>query len=638
MRFLILLIIGLYSIAPTLAFQNYPNVAEINGEPISKAEFLYAFQKNQREKTPVVYDSLEKYLNQYIDFKLKVLAAKKLGIDTTRAFLEEYNGYISQIQKPYLQNPVSEEKLILEVYNRLKYEVNASHILIRIANESNPMDTLAAYWKTDSLRSLAVNGADFTLLAKNNSQDGSAKDGGSLGWFTAMSMVYPFENGAYETPVGGISKIIRSQFGYHIIKVNDKRLAKGRVKTSHIFLTKNGRSRESGNQLIKTIYDSIQNGGDWKALCKQYTDDSQTKLNGGSLPFSGTGQLPNEFLNMAYSLKTPGEIAPPLETSYGWHIIRLDATEKMPSLEELRPKISENIRRSGRNQLSLEILVNKLKHENGFEQDLPVLQNTIAQIAAIGLPNINLASLSTKVIFKTGNKEVPYSNFFNSLGNATQITTGSLWNRYKLFEREQIILYEDSLAPQKYPEYGFLLNEYKEGLMLFEVMEREVWNKTTEDSIGLYSFYNTHTKNYSAPERASVWVIESTNSENLEKVVNNFKWNKNMSFENALKAQLEPQVFSALKIAKRTYQREDLPNFAQNWKEHVLLNQPSEKRVYAIEEIIPKGVYRLEEIKGLIMADYQNWLEKDWVKSLRKASKIEIDTKVLKQIASDEKR
>ncbi|WP_339606286.1 peptidylprolyl isomerase [uncultured Roseivirga sp.] len=637
MRFLVLLILGLYS-APVLAFQDNVSVAKINGEPISKAEFLYAFQKNQTNKTPIVYDSLEKYLDQYIDFKLKVLAAKKLGIGSTPAFLEEYNGYISQIQKPYLQNPVSEESLILEVYDRLKYEVNASHILIRIDNESNPMDTLAAYDKTDSLRNEVLNGADFALLARNNSQDGSAKNGGSLGWFTAMSMVYPFENGAYETPVGGISKIIRSQFGYHIIKVNDKRETKGRVKTSHIFLTKNGRSRESGNQLIKTIYDSIQNGGDWKELCKQYTDDSQTQLNGGSLPFSGSGQLPEEFLNVAYGLKNSGEIAPPLETSYGWHIIRLDAVEKRPSLEDLRPKISENIRRSGRNQLSPEVLVNKLKHENGFKQDLPLLQNTIAQIAAVGLPNLNLPKLSDQSIFRIGEKEIPYSKFFNSLGNANQITPASLWNRYKLFEREQIILHEDGLAPQKYPEYAFLLNEYREGLMLFEIMEKEVWNKAIEDSIGLKSFFNSNKENYTAPERASVWVIESVNSENLDKVLSTFKWAKNSSFESGLKAQLEPQVFSALKIAKRTYQRKDLPNFAKNWKEHTLFSQPSEKRVYAIEEIIPKGLYRLEEVKGQVMADYQNWLELEWLKALRKTNKIEIDTNVLKQIASDEKR
>ncbi|WP_323757946.1 peptidylprolyl isomerase [Roseivirga sp.] len=638
MRFLVLLIFCFYSFAPVSAFQSNTNVAQINGTPISKAEFLYAFHKNQKADTPIIYDSLEKYLNQYIDFKLKVLAAKKAGIDVSEAFQEEYNGYIAQIQKPYLQNPVSEESLILEVYNRLKYEVNASHILIRIANESNPMDTLAAYEKTDSLRSLAVNGADFWLLAKNNSQDGSAKDGGSLGWFTAMSMVYPFENGAYETPVDGISKIIRSQFGYHIIKVNDKRQAKGRIKTSHIFLTKNDRSRESGNQLIKTIYDSIQNGGDWKALCKQYTEDSQTQLNGGSLPFAGTGQLPEEFLNVAYSIETPGDIATPLEASYGWHIIRLDAIEQMPSLEELRSKISENIRRSGRNQLSPEVLVNKLKHENGFEQDLPRLQNTIAQIAAVGLPNIDLASLSTQTIFKIGEKEVPFSDFFNSLGNANQITLTSLWNRYILFEREEIIQYEDSLAAQKYPEYGFLLDEYKEGLMLFEIMEKEVWNKAAEDSIGLNSFFKSNKKNYVAPERASVWVIESVDSESLEKVSSNFTWNQNMSLEKTLKAQLDPQVFSALKIAKRTYQRDDLPNFAHNWKEQILFSQPAENRIYAIEEIIPEGLYRLEEIKGLVMADYQDWLEKDWVKSLRKANKIDIDTKILRQIASDEKR
>ena len=636
MRFFLLIIVGILNLCSAMAFQQ-PPVASINGKAISQGEFLYAFNKNRSQNEPLNYDSLVNYLDQYINFKLKVLAAEELGIDQNPTFINEYQNYISQVQKPYMQNPVSEEALVKEAYERLKYEINASHILIRIQNESNPMDSLPAYEKINNIRNEIINGADFAEMAKIHSQDGSAKDGGSLGWFTALAMVYPFENGAYKTAVGQVSEIIRSQFGYHIIKVNDKRKAKGKIKTSHIFLTKNGRSVESGNALIQTIYDSLNNGGQWKALVQQYTDDSQTKLNGGSLPFVGTGQLPDEFLNVAYSLQQPGEISKPVEASYGWHIIRLDAKEEIPPLESLRDELADKIRRSGRNQLSPDDLVAKLKKENGFEQDFPLLQNTIAQIASVGLPNLDLNSLSEKTILRIGNKELPYSLFFQSLGNANQITPTTLWNRYKLFEREQIILHEDEQATTRYPEYGYLMQEYKEGLMLFEIMERKIWNRAAEDSIGLQAFYESNQAKYSAPERAVIWVIESESEASLRATKDNISWKVAEDFEDQLESRLAPEVYGTLKIAKRIFERDDLPNFEPYWQANAMVDRPSEKRLYVVQEIIPRGFYRLEEIQGVVMSDYQNWLEEEWLKALRIKNQIVVNKNVLKQIASDEK-
>lgn len=634
----ITILFGLQAIS-SLAFQKADNiVASINKEPILADEFMYAFNKNRKSEGVIHYDSLEKYLNQYIDFKLKVLLAKKRGIDTTQAFVQEYKGYISQVQKPYLQNSTTEESLIKEAYERLKEEIHAAHILIKINNDANPEDTLKAYQKIDSLRQLAISGSPFDQLAKENSSDGSARNGGDLGWFTSMAMVYPFENGAYKTEVGGISEIVRSQFGYHIIKVFAKRPTKGKVKTSHIFLTKNGRSIESGNQLMQAIYDSLHNGGNWKELVKKYSEDSRTKLNSGGLPLAGTGELPEEYLNIAYNLEKPGDVSKPTETSYGWHIVKLDQKQEMPSFEDLKPSISERIRRSGRNQLDMDEVVKKLKVESQFQQDFAKLKKIVSDIEQMGLPNVESPALAKEEIFRIGSKSVSYEGYFKDLGNANQLNATALWNRYKTFEREQLLAYAEELAPKKYPEYGFLLNEYKEGLMFFAVMETEVWNKGAADEAGQENFFEANKSKYQAPERAEVWVIECNNSALLTSILENSEWAQQQPFLEAVVDKLPDKERKELKIAKRTFVQDDLPNFAQNWRQTQLFGNPSEGRIYAMEKILAAGTYDLDEIRGMVISDYQDYLDKEWIKSLRKQNKIFINKKVLKQLASDEEK
>lgn len=638
MRILLFLIFTSFCTSQAFGYQDNGVVATINGSAIKKGELIYAFKKNRPKNEKIQIDSLEKYLEQYINFKLKVLEAEKLGVDTTKAFKDEYEGYISQVQKPYLQNPISELDLIQEAYDRMKFEINASHILIRINNANSPADTLVAYQKIDSVRNLALNGTSFEDLAKKYSSDGSSGNGGNLGWFSSMAMVYPFESGAYNTPIGGISNIVRSQFGYHIIKVNDKREARGKVKTSHIFLTKNGRTVESGRQLIKSVYDSIQNGGDWRQLCFKYSEDTQTKLNSGALPFAGTGELPDEFLNGAYSIPETGVIGEPLETSYGWHIIRLDAKQGLPTFESLRDEISEKIRRSGRNQLDSEALVKKLKAENGFEQDLKLLETTIESASKVGLANIDLSKIGSQMIFKISNRTITYEAYFASLGNANQLNSTALWSRYKTFEREEIMAYEDSQLTTKYPEFGYLLNEYKEGLMLFEIMEKEIWNKASEDSIGLAQFFAENFKNFPAPERGDFLVIESSNPVLYHKILDSLQVNWDADIENQIKSKLDAQALSALKIAKRTFERHELPNFDLKWEEKEVQGDPSNLKIYSLQQIIEAGYYRLEEVKGLAISNYQDHLEQQWVKRLRSEYKVKIDHKILKQIASDENK
>jgi peptidyl-prolyl cis-trans isomerase SurA len=256
----------------------------------------------------------------------------------------------------------------------------------------------------------------------------------------------------------------------------------------------------------------------------------------------------------------------------------------------------------------------------------------------VGLANLDLNEIGNKMIFKIGKTAITYAQYFASLGNANQLNATALWSRYKIFEKEEIIKYEDSQATTKYPEFGYLMNEYKEGLMLFEIMEKEIWKKASEDSLGLSKFFAANMKNFSAPERGDFIVIETSDEALFNKILDSIQVNWNGEIENQIKSKLDSKELRALKIAKRTFERHELSNFDRNWNEKEIQGDPSSLKIYSLQHIIEEGYYRLEEVKGLVISDYQDHLEQQWVKQLRSEYKVKIDHKILKQIASDENK
>lgn len=617
------------------AFQDPVEIARINETSIWSDEFLYAFKKNRDPNTPVNKDSLLNYLDRYIDFKLKVKNARARGIDTTTAFRQEYEGYIRQVSKPYMDNHNKLEDLIAEAYQRSLYEVKAAHILIPVPANASPADTLAAYQKLDSIRTLTNNGIDFGLLAKQHSADGTARNGGDLGWFSVFTMVYPFESAAYNTEPGKISPVVKSQFGYHLVKPTDKRESRGRVRTSHIFVARNSHSYNEGKALIEKVYDSLKNGGSWNVLCKQYSEDTRSKAQNGALPMAGLGQLPIEYLDYAFQITEVGTYTYPVETPYGWHIIRLDGKEEVPSFEKAKAQLTEGVKRSGRLQFGEQEALKKLKQRNGFKlyndavaAMLDSLKKHLGKIDEI-------PASEPKLLFELGGKKIYDRDFYQHISEHTDgAPTRNFNSSYQGFEEKIIFDYEDSLAVLNYPEYRLLLQEYEEGLLLFEIMEDRVWNHAVEDSTGLKNYFTQHQNDYPAPERAVTWVI-SANSNHADSLLAK----AHSILENAsdtsqpdslIKAGMTAGDYSLLKIAKRTFTRDDLPIFASGeWSENQLVWSASKDRLYLISEILPTGFYTLPEIKGRVTADYQDHLDQEWVKSLRKTNKVRIFKKRL---------
>ena len=458
-------------------------------------EFMYVYQKNQADSVADMSEeaqeqALRDYLDLYVNFKLKVAAAETAKLDQKETFQQELTQYQEQLAKPYLVENRVTDQLIEEAYERSKQEVKASHILITLAEDATPQDTLRARQKVDSLRTLAQNGASFAMLAEQYSNDPSAAtNGGDLGYFTALQMVYPFENAAYRTEVGSISPIIRTRFGYHIIKVHDKRPSKGKVKVAHIMLRASeesalGGTAPGGNasggaatdsstqQKIQQIYEQLRRGEDWDELTERFSEDVTTRSSGGELPYFGTGNMIESFEDAAFALEKEGDISPPVKTRFGWHIIKLIDRQELEPLSELRTSLERKIDRSVRSEVMQSEMVDLLKEENGYEGNAELVQEITRALQA----SDSLDIPSDAVLFTMQDTTLTTGDFYTFIeeeykGEAIDSATAE--QAYHNFEAQSILAYERNHLLEKYPEYRRILQEYRDGILLFDIMEKK---------------------------------------------------------------------------------------------------------------------------------------------------------------------
>ncbi|RUA28106.1 MAG: hypothetical protein DSY77_16390 [Bacteroidetes bacterium] len=475
-------------------------------------EFMYAYQKSNKNKGEI--EPIEEYLDLYIDFKLKVTEAKAKGIDTTKAYKNELNGYLEEIKKPYLTAEKVNKALVKETYNRLQQEINASHILIRVDKDANAEDTLKAYQKIKDIKNKFEAGKSFEALAREYSEDPSAKNNnGLLGWFTAFQMVYPFESAAYQTEVGEVSPIIRTQFGYHLIKVNDKRETLGRIKIAHIM--KRFPPQASAEDSIETekeirkVYEKLKSGENWFSLATKESEDLSTKDNGGSLPWFGAGRLPASLETVAFELEEKGEISTPVESPYGWHILKLEDKRGVGSLESMEESLSRRVQRDQRSELKEVEVIKKLKEENNFKKNKDAYA-ILKSKESLSPSNFKRKELEMP-LFSISNKEFSILDFLNQYDSAKKIDL-----ELEKFEKSTLIQYEENNLESKYPEYKFLRQEYKDGLLLFEIMNQKVWSKITEDTIALKKYYEEHKNDYKTQEELKIAKIVFSDTSSIK--------------------------------------------------------------------------------------------------------------------------
>jgi peptidyl-prolyl cis-trans isomerase SurA len=509
-----------------------PSVAVIGGQPVNESEFVYVYNKNN-SNAPDAYTekSIKEYLDLYINFKLKVKEAEALGIDTTSSFKKELEGYRKQLAQPYLTEKGVTEQLIKEAYERMKEEVRAAHILINVNPDAEPKDTLAAYNKINELRQRALAGESFEALAKQFSQDPSAKNnGGDLGYFTALQMVYPFEDAAYKTPVGQISEPVRTRFGYHIIQVKDKRKSQGQVRVAHIMVRATTGTAEADSlaakQKIDEIYARLQKGEDWSQLTSQFSDDVNSKSKDGELPWFSTGRMIPSFEEAAFGLTEVNQISKPIQTPYGWHIIKLLEKKGLEPFEELEPTLKAKVSKDSRSELNKTKLIERLKRENNFTENPKSLEVAISKVDSTlleGKWNYTSDAKNNQVLFNINKQNYTVNDFLSYVKEKQRPRKNSSVGQYvkvlyKEYVDQQLLGYEEAHLAEKYLDYKMLVKEYRDGILLFQLMDEKVWSKAIEDTAGLKSYFNQNRDKFKWDTRVDAVIFNVKDKTTLEKV------------------------------------------------------------------------------------------------------------------------
>lgn len=682
-----------------IAQTSEPVIMTINGKPVYKSEFENVYKKNSGKEVSKEQKSVKEYVDLFSTFKMKVFEAEANGLDTNSAFKTELNGYRKQLAAPYLTDKNVNDALLMEAYNRMKTEVKAAHILLRLAEDALPKDTIEAYTrimiirdailgknptpaklaeyeamlkkssygltknsskqdstnyknKLESVKNIvATTNSDankFGAAAKKTSEDPSAvENGGDLGYFTSLQMVYPFETVAYKTNAGEISMPVRTRFGYHIIKVIDKRDNQGEILAAHIMVKfpKDAGEKEKANLKTKIdeIYAKLKAGDKFEDVARQFSDDKPSAEKGGQLQWFGSSRMPIEFEKAAFALKNNNDYSEPFTTNYGWHIVKRIDRKGLAPFDDMKGDLKQRIGKDSRTQAGRTSLIAKVKKDNNFKENmiaktefLKVIDTTVYQAKWEAK---KAEKLGNKELFVLGTKKVTQNDFAKYIeshqtNRAKMDNNMFLQQSYKEFVDETVINYEDANLESKYPDFRNLLKEYRDGILLFDLTDQKVWSKAVKDTAGLKVFYEKNKNNYLWEERAEVTTYKCANDKVAKEVRDLLKKNK---AEKEIVEMVNKTSQLNVSAESITYLKGENKDVDANWKQGVVaidIKDAKENKVIVlvVNKVLPKTPKTIAEAKGMITADYQNNLEKEWLAYLKNKYEVTVNEEVLNTV------
>ncbi|WP_194776744.1 peptidylprolyl isomerase [Pararhodonellum marinum] len=620
---------------------------QIGGDKISSDEFMYIMSKGQnfqQEDHGSSREELDKNLDLFINYKLKVKEAEALGLDQSEEFEREFTMFKEDLKKPFLLENSLQEGELRKAYARSLEVIKASHILLQFPGNASKEDSIAVFSMAQLLKEKAEAGEDFNELALEYSDDPSVKNNkGNLGYFSALQMVYAFEDAAYSLKPGEVSEPILTNFGYHIIRVEDRKPNPGEVKVSHILIRSDGKDANIDNlarRKVVEIYAELQKEeSNWEDVCRMYSEDAASKNNGGQLPWFGVGAIIPEFENAAFDLQEIGEISPPVKTPYGYHIIRLEDRKGVPAFEEAEPALKSKILRDSRSSLIKSQVLAMQKERFGFKEN-EALVDTIQSI-------INEHSIQklTEVKAALNQQNLMNSNLFSIKGESTTIQelitfieddksvmrTVNARNfepwydklvETKLAAAEEKDLYENN------PEYRLLVQEYREGILLFSLMNEQVWQKALEDSLGQLAYFNSHLERYQWEERVPALIVKMDKADQARKVR---QFLQGKTYQKDLYGRLETTF---LEEEPLLFTMED---GLFEWEKHPILQQiPRNDQFGEINsngklhlvlkgKALPAGPKKLEDTRGKVIQDYQEHLDQQLIARLKEKYEVQIN-------------
>jgi peptidyl-prolyl cis-trans isomerase SurA len=616
---------------------------------VSLKEFERGFSKNEKPGAKHTAKEVDEYLELYKKFKLKVQDAYDMGLDTTEGFKNELATYRKQIAKPYLTDRMVNDQLVNEAYDRLKYEVRASHILIFLNPDASAADSVDALVKINGIRDQIVSGKlTFENAAETFSEDPSAKDNkGDLGNFTAFQMIYSFENQAFNTPVGQVSKPFRTEFGYHIIKVFDKKESQGEMTVKHILLQTNPEpSAEEVSEIklkVDEVYKKLKAGEKFETLVNQYSEDAQTSMTGGEIPaFSMTNQrLPEIFKVAAFALKNDGDYSDPIQTQAGFHIIKRINLKPIAPLKDMRSTILNKISRDGRQYRNTLAVYNKAQKFYKVKDNTKDLAKYITQIDSSllrgeyqfrpkNMAQKDFNKLSKKPLFTLSNR----GKYFTVSDFGKYLTTfdkpfeskalGSVINKqYEAFKMSTIMDYYENDLENTNDTFAALFKEYKEGILLFTLTDKKVWTKSVEDTTGLKSFYQKNMENYKYKDRYDATIFRCANKAIADAVKKDL--DAGLIIDSITKRANKNNPLNLASPITNKFEKGDnmyadmLFETGKTDTKYLIfedMKTPGGFVVIQIHKFILAGNKSLNEARGPITSDYQNFLEKEWLDGL----------------------
>lgn len=629
------------------------NTKEVLFSIDSNSFYTDEFKRIYLKNLDLVKDDSQKDLNQYLElfigYKLKVAKAYKLGLQNNSKYQNELSSYRNQLSKSYMNDSKVTNQLIEEAYNRSLKEIKASHILLSVDESIKGADTLVFYNKALELKKRIEKGEDFETIALANSQDPSVADNkGNLGYFSAFRMVYPFESAAFKTKVGQISNPVRTRFGYHLIKVTESRDNKGEVTVAHIMIQNPTdttiEAKQKAKQTIDEIAQKISQGESFEVLAGQFSDDKSSAAKGGLLQRFGTGQLSSEaFENVAFSLVNKGDISQPFESGFGWHIIKLIEKHPVKSFEESKSELESKIKRDERSIIITNTLANKLKEKYKVETNKLTYQAVEKSVTdAVYSQTWELPKdeslLNKEVLVIQKDKKITAATFVNFIYSQqkNKLTTKPIKklvaDLYDSWKGEQLIGYYNDNLENEFPEFKNIMSEYRDGLLLFDLMEKEIWEKSKSDTIGLQKYYEANKTKYMWKDRYDVDILSSTDSKVIEAAQKMLQKGKTLD---EIKAKFNTDTKVSIMMKSGLFEKNyDILEKISGLTKGTFATYSDANYFYLVQvnNVKPAGIKDLIDCRSRVTNDYQQDLENNWVGNLKKEFSVQVNQAVFEKV------
>ncbi len=667
-----------------------PFVFSIDKEKVYADEFERQYLKNiNLKEDAVTAKDIQNYLDLYIKFKLKVQDAKDAGLDTATAYVQELQMYRDQLARNYLYDRSVTDALVKEAYDRMQSEVKVSHILIMCSPDASEADQKKALDKIEGIHRMLMrnpSAMNFADIARTESEDvGTKSAGGDLGWMTALQVVYEFENQAYNTPVGGISPVFKTEFGYHILMVTDKRTNRGDIKVNHILVRVMNKDESSDTEARKKIDEIVLNINSGKEtfenMARTYSEDYNSRYNGGAMDYINVTQFVGDvdrqyWADQAFSLKKDGDITAPFRTNYGWHLLQRVNLRPLRSFEdkEMRSILKMDVQKNQRSQISVDSLVVKIKKENGFKLNNAAVEAVIQYLDSnfmkgkfdeSTMPEMHKVTkvdgkkktnteynLRKMEVFHLGDDSYSVADLFT---NFTYNTKPVLGTKKEGVERilnawidKTCVEYQNDHLEEKSVEFRDIYQEYKEGILMFNRMQQLVWDRANNDTVGLKAYFAQHQGEYNWGNRFDIAVYFCNDAKMMKTVAKQVK--KGISAD-SLRRQHTKQNILDFSYRAGKFEKSDTFLFSPSPilkslfddlnAEKPKYNKPGIYQVgqvggdfvvVKVNAFLPAGPKTLDETRGPVASRYQEQLEREWIESLKVRYAVTVNESAMKAI------